>query len=168
VLEEGKQFQTQAVSVLDYPIFLDRARALRTQRQGHEVNASSQSLDIKAKAIGLIRAHKLILFFVVTRLIFLVLWLIPNWSEGPFYFVFSSVMFVILVGSQLFWIARVGDIDKRLIPRKSWRSGLALAGLLIYVFVVSGIYREFWSNRRGSLRSVLPSSPGACQRQQGS
>jgi len=76
-------------------------------------------LDIKAKAIGLIRAHKLILFFLVAWIVFLFLWLIPNWSEGPFYIIFSSVMFVILVASQLFWIARVGDVGTRLISRKS-------------------------------------------------
>jgi len=40
-----------------------------------------------------IRAHKLILFFR---------------SEGPFYFVFMSIMFVIIVGSQLFWMSRIG------------------------------------------------------------
>ncbi len=121
------------------------------------MKASSQSLNIKAKAIGFIRAHKLIFFFLVTWLIFLVLWLIPNWGEGPFYFVFSSVMFVILVASQLFWIARVGDIGKRLISRKSWRSGLAWIGLVIYVFLLafnllSGINRgSGWNLRAGLL-----------------
>jgi hypothetical protein len=92
---------------------------------------------MKAKAIGFIRAHKLMLFFVVAWLVFVVLWLIPNRSEGPFYLVFSSVMFVILVASQLFWIARVGDIGKRLISRKSWRRGVAAVGLLIYGFLLA-------------------------------
>jgi len=123
------------------------------------MNVSSQFLDMKAKAIGFIKAQKLILFFLVIWLIFLVLWLIPNWSEGPFYLVFSSVMFVILVASQLFWIARVGDIGNRMVSRPSWRRGLASAGLLIYVFLLafnlfSGINRgSSWNLRAGLLEA---------------
>jgi hypothetical protein len=41
-----------------------------------------------------IRAHKLILFFLFSWLIFFVLWLMPNRSEGRFYFVDSSEKFV--------------------------------------------------------------------------
>jgi uncharacterized protein len=106
-----------------------------------------------------IRAHKLSLFFLCSWLIFFVLWLIPNWSEGPFYFVFMSIMFVIIVGSQLFWISRIGRAGKELISRKSWRTGLALAGLLVYIFLLafnlfSGINRgSSWNLRAGLLEA---------------
>jgi len=58
---------------------------------------------MKAKAIAFIRAHKLSLFFLFSWLILLVLWLIPNWSEGPFYFVFISTHYcpnVLISGSR--------------------------------------------------------------------
>ena len=106
-----------------------------------------------------IRAHKLILFFVFSWLIFFVLWLIPNWSEGPFYFVFMSIMFLIIVGSQLFWISRIRKVGKKLISRKSWRTGLAVAGLLVYIFLLafnlfSGIDRgSSWNLRAGLLEA---------------
>ena len=81
---------------------------------------------MKAKAISFIRAHKrVIIFFLVAWIAFLFLWLIPNWSEGPFYIIFSSVMFVILAASQLFWIGRVSKLGKRLISRKTWRIGIS-------------------------------------------
>jgi uncharacterized protein len=119
------------------------------------MNASLSALEMKAKAVGFIKTQKLILFFLFSWLIFLVLWLIPNWSEGPFYFVFSSVMFVIIVASQLFWIARIGDVGKRLISRKNLRRASAVAGLLIYCFLLgfnlfSGINRgSSWNLRAG-------------------
>ena len=52
-----------------------------------------------------IRAHKLIPCFLFSWLTLFVLWLMPNRSEGPFDFVFMSIMFVIIVGSQLFWMS---------------------------------------------------------------
>jgi len=106
-----------------------------------------------------IRAHKLILFFLFSWLIFFVLWLMPNRSEGPFYFVFMSIMFVIIVGSQLFWMSRISKVGKKLISRKSWRTGLAVAGLLIYIFLLafnlfSGINRgSSWNLRAGLLEA---------------
>jgi predicted MPP superfamily phosphohydrolase len=123
------------------------------------VNASSQSPKIKARAVVFIRDHKLGLFFLFSWLIFFVLWLIPNWSEGLFYFVFMSLMFVIIVGSQLFWISRIGKVGKKLISRKSWRTELALAGLLVYIFLLafnlfSGINRgSSWNLRAGLLEA---------------
>ena len=89
--------------------------------------------------ISFFRAHKgAIIFFLVAWLVFFVFWLIPNWSEGPFYFVFFSAMFLVLVASQLFWIRRVGELGKRLVPRQAlaqgfgcgWVAGLSSAARL--------------------------------------
>ena len=116
---------------------------------------------MKAKAIGFIGSHKLSLFLLFSWLIFLPLWLIPNWIEGPFYFVFLSIMFVILVGSQLFWIYRIGKVGKKLISHKSWRRGLAVGGLLVYFFLLafnlfSGINRgSRWNLRAGLLEAPV-------------
>jgi uncharacterized protein len=107
-----------------------------------------------------IRAHKLILFFLFSWLIFFVLWLMPNRSEGPFYFVFMSIMFVIIVGSQLFWMSRIGKVGKKLISRESWRTGLAVAGLLVYIFLLA--FNLFSGINRGSswnLRAELLEAP---------
>ena len=46
-------------------------------------------------------------------------------------------MFVLLIASQIFWIRRVGELGKRLIPAKRWRQGLGAAGLLAYFFLVA-------------------------------
>jgi len=114
---------------------------------------------MKAKPIGLIRAHKLILSFLVAWLIFLVHWLIRNWSEGPFSFIFLSVIFLFIAASQVFWIARIGEVGKTLISRQSWRWGLALAGLLVYIFLFafnlfSGINRgSSWNLQAGLLEA---------------
>src|SRR5215467_11354056 len=125
---------------------------------GDYVN-SPQSSSMKAKAIAFIRAHKLSLFFLFSWLILLVLWLIPNWSEGPFYFVFISTIFLIIVGSQVFWVSLIGKVGRKLISRKGWRAGLALAGWLAYVFLLafnlfSGINRgSSWNLRAGLLEA---------------
>jgi hypothetical protein len=79
---------------------------------------------------------------------FFVLWLMPNRNEGPCYFVFMSIMFVIIVGSQLFWMCRIGKVGKKLISRKSWRTGLAVAGLLVYIFLLA--FNLFSGINRGS------------------
>ena len=118
---------------------------------------------MNAKAISFIRAYKrVIIFFLVAWIAFLFLWLIPNWSKGFFYIVFSSVMFVILVASQFFWIGRVSKLGKRLISRKTWRMGSAVAGLLIYVFLLA--FNLFSGINRGSswnLRAALLEAPFA-------
>src|SRR5215469_2947152 len=108
---------------------------------GDYVN-SPQSSSMKAKAIAFIRAHKLSLFFLFSWLILLVLWLIPNWSEGPFYFVFISTIFLIIVGSQVFWVSLIGKVGRKLISRKGWRAGLALAGSPTFFCLPSICSRE--------------------------
>ena len=127
------------------------------------MTASAQCFGMKAKAISFIRAHKrVIIFFLVAWIAFLFLWLIPNFSEGPFYIIFSSVMFVILAASQLFWIGRVSKLGKRLISRKTWRMGSAAAGLLIYAFLLA--FNLFSGINRGSswnLRAALLEAPFA-------
>jgi hypothetical protein len=42
-----------------------------------------------------------------------------------------------LIASQLFWIRRVGELGKRLIPSKRWRKGLGAAGLMVYLFLLA-------------------------------
>lgn len=125
----------------------------------------SESLDSSgtnmARMITFLRAHKrLITFFLVAWLVFFVFWLIPNWSEGPFYFVFFSAMFLVLVASQLFWIRRVGELGKRLVPHKRWRKVLGAAGLLVYLLLLA--FNLFAGINKGSgfnLRAALLEAP---------
>ena len=110
------------------------------------------------RMISFFRAHKgAITFFLVAWLVFFVFWLIPNWSEGPFYFVFFSAMFLVSVASQLFWIRHLGELGKRLVPRKRWRKVLGAAGSLVYLLLLAfnlfaGINRgSSWNVRAGPL-----------------
>jgi hypothetical protein len=80
------------------------------------VTVSSQSLDIKAKAIGLIRAHKHVISRVTitfSLIAFGALWL--SWC-GPVRCLLVYALLVMLFAAQLFWNRRVLDIGERFIP----------------------------------------------------
>ena len=89
-----------------------------------------------ARMITIFSANKRVITFALLGwVIFFIIFLIPNWSEGPFYFVFFSAMFFLLIASQVFWIRRLAELGKRLIPVKPWRKALGAAGLLVYFFL---------------------------------
>jgi len=60
-----------------------------------------------ARMISFVRAHKRLNVIIFLWVVFCAFVLIPNWREGPFYFLFFSVLFLTMIGSQVFWIPRV-------------------------------------------------------------
>ena len=126
------------------------------------MTVSPQSLDIKAKAIGLIGAHKRVSVIAFLWVVFCAFWLIPNWREGPFYFLFFSAIFVMLIAGQLFWIGRVVDLGERFIPGKPRRAGLTAIASAVCLFFFAYNFVPY-SPRNDSthltLRSVLVEAP---------
>src|SRR5437762_14211208 len=80
-------------------------------------------MDIKAKAIGLIRAHKRLTVIIFLWVVFCGFFIIPNWHEGPepLYFLVFSIGFVTLISAQLFWIGGILALGKRFISRSEER-----------------------------------------------
>jgi hypothetical protein len=83
-----------------------------------------------AKAITFLRAHKraIVLSLIFAYTVFLLIY--PD-EFGRFYAVFFGAINVALIASQVFWIRRVRELGKRLIPGKRWRWGLGVAGLMV-------------------------------------
>ncbi|HEY6181362.1 MAG TPA: metallophosphoesterase [Terriglobales bacterium] len=94
--------------------------------------------------------------------VFCAFWLIPNWREGPFYFLFFSAIFVMLIAGQLFWIGRVVDLGERFIPGKPRRAGLTAIASAVCLFFFAYNFVPY-SPRNDSthltLRSVLVEAP---------
>src|SRR5512142_2224031 len=89
-----------------------------------------------ARMISFLRAHKRVITFSLVSLC--AFWLAPSWGEaGPLYFLFFFALFVMLIASQPFWIRRVRELGKRMIPSKRWREGLGATGLLVYLFLLA-------------------------------
>src|SRR5512135_454716 len=66
-----------------------------------------------ARMISVFRAHKRVSVIFFSWVAFCALMLIPNWRLGPFYFLFFSAIFVMLIASQLFWVGRVVSLGER-------------------------------------------------------
>jgi len=87
-----------------------------------------------ASIIHFVRAHKRVSVIIFSWVAFCVFVLIPNWREGPFYFLFFSALFLTLLGSQLFWIPRVVDLGARFVPGKPHRSWLTAIATVTCLF----------------------------------
>ncbi len=92
----------------------------------------------------------------------------PSWSEaGPFYFLLSFVLFVMLIGGQLFWIGRIVGLGERFIPgkpRRTWLTAIASVVCLFFFAYNIGPYIGPWDIPRGdsthlTLRHVLFEAP---------
>lgn len=109
------------------------------------------------------RAHWRATIITLLWVVFFVLWLIPNRSEGPFYFVFFSGLFVMLIASQLFWFGSLVDVGERLIPGKPRRALVAGVATVACLFVVASF--TSWipggDSTHLSLRNVLIEAPFA-------
>src|SRR5229473_3306055 len=79
-------------------------------------------------------AHKRVSLIIFSWVVFCAFVLIPNWREGPFYFLFFSTLFVTLIASQLFWIPRVVDLGERFIPGKPRRAWLTAIASVVCLF----------------------------------
>jgi predicted MPP superfamily phosphohydrolase len=112
-----------------------------------------------AKTITFLRAHKraIVLSLIFAYTVFLLIY--PD-EFGRFYAVFFGAINVALIASQVFWIRRVRELGKRLIPSKRWRWGLGVAGLIIYFSLLA--YNLFAPEFKGTgltLRAALLEAP---------
>jgi predicted MPP superfamily phosphohydrolase len=116
-----------------------------------------------ASIIRFVRAHKRVSVIIFSWVAFCAFVLIPNWREGPFYFLFFSALFLTLLASQLFWIPRVVDFGARFVPGKPHRSWLtAIATVTCLFFFAYNIGP--WNIPRGdsthlTLRHILFEAP---------
>jgi len=77
----------------------------------------------------------------------------PSWSEaGPFYFLLSFVLFVMLIGGQLFWIGRIVGLGERFIPGKPRRVWLRIIVGVTYLFFFA--YNFAPGTARGAIRPI--------------
>ena len=113
--------------------------------------------------IRFVRAHKRVSVIIFSWVAFCAFVLIPNWREGPFYFLFFSALFLTLLASQLFWIPRFVDLGARFVPGKPHRSWLtAIATVTCLFFFAYNIGP--WNIPRGDsthlrLRNLLIEAP---------
>ncbi len=112
--------------------------------------------------ISFFRAHKRVSVITFLWVAFCAFWLIPNWREGPFYFLFFSAIFVMLIASQLFWIRRVVDLGERFIPgkpRRAWLTAIASVVCLFFFAYNFVPYSPRSDSTHLTLRSVLVEAP---------
>jgi predicted MPP superfamily phosphohydrolase len=108
--------------------------------------------------ISFFRAHKGVNVITFSWAAVCGLRLIPNWREGPFYFLFFSALFVTLIGSQLFWLRCVLELGDRFIPGKGRRVWLRIIVGFAYLLFFAHRFTS-WDPRGDSthltLRSLL-------------
>src|SRR5437773_12350367 len=109
--------------------------------------------------ISFLRAHKGVSVIIFSWVVFCAFVLIPSWREGPFAFVFFSILFVTMIASQLFWIPRVIGLGERFIlgkPQRIWPK-VIVGGP--YLFFFASNFGPWYIPRGDSthltLRSVL-------------
>ncbi len=112
--------------------------------------------------ISFLSAHKRVITFSLVA--FGAFWLAPSLREaGPLFFLIFFAIFAMLIASQLFWIRRVRELGKRMIPSKRWRKGLGAVGLLVYLFLlVFNLFTWNTESNKGSgltLRAALLEAP---------
>ena len=109
--------------------------------------------------ISFFRAHKRLSVIIFSWVAFCAFVLIPKWRNEPFAFVFFSALFVTLIASQLFWIARVVGLGERFIPGKPQRVWLRIIVGVLYLLFFAQQFIPSDSSRGDSthltLRSVL-------------
>jgi predicted MPP superfamily phosphohydrolase len=116
-----------------------------------------------ARMISFCTGHKRLSVIFFSWVAFCAFTLIPNWREGPFYLLFFSALFLMLIASQVFWVGRVVGLGERFIPGKPRRAWLtAIASVVCLFFFAYNI--GSWDIPRGdsthlTLRSVLFQAP---------
>src|SRR6266436_5196439 len=81
--------------------------------------------------ITFLKAHKRVITFSLVAIC--ALWLVRDIVHRS-YFLAYFIVFVTLIFSQLFWIARVLDIGERFIPGKPRRTSLAVIAAVVWAF----------------------------------
>ena len=111
-----------------------------------------------------LRTHKRLVVITLSWVAFCALWLIPNWREGPFYFVLFSALFVILIASQFFWIGYLLDLGEHILPgkpRRAWLAAIATIACLFffaYNFILTYFFPQGDSTHL-TLRNILLEAP---------
>ena len=106
-------------------------------------------------------AHKRVSVIIFSWVALCAFVLIPNWREGPFYFLFFSTLFVTLIASQLFWIPRVVGLGERFIHGRRWRVCVRVILGVLYLYLFFFAYNfSPWNTPQGdsthlTLRSAL-------------
>ena len=121
-----------------------------------------QSVEFPAKMASIIRfvlAHKRVSVIIFSWVAFCAFVLVPNWREGPFFFLFFSALFVTMIASQVFWIPRVVGLAERFILGKAARACLRIIVGVVYLFFFGSNF-GIWNIPRGdsthlTLRSAL-------------
>ena len=116
------------------------------------------------RTISFLRAHKRVIAFFLAFVVvaYSAFRLIHPDNFGRVYDLFGIGLPVILIASQVFWIRRVGELGKRLIPSKRWRRVLGAAGLTLYFFLLANdLYtgEETFKGSGMTLRAVLLEAP---------
>ncbi len=117
-----------------------------------------------ARTISFLRAHKRVIAFLFAFLVvaYSAFRLIHPDNFGRVYDLFGIALPVILIASQVFWIRRVRELGKRLIPSKRCRRVLGAAGLTLYFFLLANdLYtgEETFKGSGMTLRAALLEAP---------
>src|SRR3990172_4788486 len=116
------------------------------------------------RMIGFLRPYKRVIVFLLVFLVFVhsAFVFVDPGSFGRFYGLCSVALTVMLIASQVFWVGRVRELGKRVIPSKRWRWGLGAAGLIVYFFLLAYDVLTGEETFKGSsltLRVVLLEAP---------
>src|SRR5438045_6557905 len=107
-----------------------------------------------ARMISFFRAHKRLSIIFVLWAVLCSLILLPNWREGPFYLLFFSTLFLMLIASQVFWVVRVVDLGERFIPGRRRRGWLTAIAWVVWMFFF-GYNMGAWLVSRGNSTTFL-------------
>ncbi len=116
------------------------------------------------QTVSYLKSHKRVIAFSLAFLVvaYSAFRLIHPSNFGRVYDLFGIVLPVILIASQVFWIRRVRDSGKRLIPNKPWRRVLGAVALTLYFFLLANDLYTGEDTFKGSgmtLRAALLEGP---------
>jgi hypothetical protein len=113
--------------------------------------------------ISFFKAHKRLSIIFALWAVLCSLILLPNWREGPFYLLFFSSLFLMLVASQVFWVVRFVDLGERFLPgkpRRAWLTAIASVVCLFFFACNMGPWPIPQGNSTHlTLRSILLQAP---------
>lgn len=109
--------------------------------QGPACSQAAMRMGEKSTILRLCRRliehrHTIVLLLILALTTLLII-------QGNFFALFPLALLLILIASQLFWIARILDLGERFIPGRPRRSSLAVIAGLVYLFVVTYSYPEW-------------------------
>jgi uncharacterized protein len=109
-------------------------------------------VDKTATMITFLKAHKRVITFSLVAIC--ALWLSRGIVHRSYFLPYLTV-FVTLIFSQLFWIARILDIGERFIPGKPRLTWLAVIAAVVWVFFFLAYRRDITYAAYPTLRRIL-------------